>query len=144
MTGESVLKSCVYHLLPVDYDCIKVSIQFRTSQCLLAYILTFYAMLPAGVLSTAQTQQQCSVYSSNPTAVFCLQPKYNSSVLSTAETQQQCSVYSSNPTAVFCLQPKHNSSVLSTAETQQQCSVYSSNPTAMFASMIAFLFVKVD
>ena len=65
-----VLKSGAYHLLPVNYDCIKVSIQFRTSECLLAYFLTFYAMLPAGVLSTAQTQQQCSVYSSNPSAVF--------------------------------------------------------------------------
>jgi hypothetical protein len=75
-----VLKSGAYHLLPVNYDCIKVSIQFRTSECLLAYFLTFYAMLPAGVLSTAQTQQQCSVYSSNPTTVFCLQLKPNSSV----------------------------------------------------------------
>ena len=45
-----------------------------------------------------------------------------------------CSVYSSKP----------NSSVLSTAQTQQQCSVYSSNPSAVFASMIAFVFVKVE
>ena len=125
MAVESVLKSGVYRLFPVDYDCIKVSIQFRTSQCLLAYTLTFYAMLPAGVLSTAQTQQQCSVYSSNPTTVFCLQLKPNNNVLSTAQTQQQYSVYSSNPKAVFYLQLKPNSSVLSTAEIQQQCSVYS-------------------
>jgi hypothetical protein len=61
MTVESVFKSGVYHLLPVDYDCIKVSIQFRTWECLLAYFLTFYSRLPADVLSTAQTQQQCSL-----------------------------------------------------------------------------------
>ena len=61
MSVESVLKSGVYHLLPVDYECIKVSIVFRASECFLAYFLTFYAMLPAGVLSTAQIQQQCSL-----------------------------------------------------------------------------------
>ena len=39
------------------YECIKVSIEIWTSDCLLVYILTFHAMLPAGVLSTGQTQQ---------------------------------------------------------------------------------------
>ena len=60
MIVDTVLKSGVYHLLPADHDCIKVRMEFWTSECLLAYILTLYIMLTACVLSTAQTQKQCS------------------------------------------------------------------------------------
>jgi hypothetical protein len=61
MSVDTVLRSGVYHLLPADHDCIKFRIEFRATECLLAYFLTFCAKRPTCVLSTAQTQEQRSL-----------------------------------------------------------------------------------
>jgi hypothetical protein len=61
MTVGTVLKSDVYHVLPADRDCIKVRTEFSASEHLFAYFVTFNAMLPPCVLSTAQIQEECSL-----------------------------------------------------------------------------------
>jgi hypothetical protein len=56
MSVDTLLISGVYHLLPADHDCIKLSIQFLASQCIRSYIKSwYYAPLTGSVYSSKQT-----------------------------------------------------------------------------------------
>jgi hypothetical protein len=63
MSADTVLRSVVYRVVLAGQYCIKVSVEFWTTDCLLAHFLTIYSMFLVCVLSAAQNQQQLSLQS---------------------------------------------------------------------------------